>query len=166
VDAQPANDSAVTLADVTQKLDELRDLFRRRLLDDGDKRRLIDELHDRTRRAENGVSLEYLLPLVYRLFLIVDRLDDYHGADAAFADSIRRELLLALHQHGVESIEASGQTDPTWHELVAVSGRPPGDLVVTDVVQRGFRYGSRLLRPARVLAEYHSGGSANDGRGL
>jgi molecular chaperone GrpE (heat shock protein) len=148
----------VSLADVMSRLGDLSDLFRRRLLEDADKRHLIEDLHDRVRRGESGMALEYLLPLVYRLLLIVDRLDDYKGADPMFAGSVRSELLLALHQHGVESIDgdsdSGGTVDPAFHEVVTVVGEPPGDLRVGEVVQRGFRYGPRLLRPARVVAEY------------
>ena len=149
-----SGDEPVTTNDLLRRLDELQELFRRRLLDDREKRILLDDLHDRARRAEEGVALEYLLPLIYRLTLIVDRLDAYQGDDRAFAASLRAELLQALHQHGVESLEPTGPVDPAWHETISITGEPPGELIATQVVQRGFRYGSRLLRPARVQAEF------------
>jgi molecular chaperone GrpE (heat shock protein) len=141
--------------DLMRILDELRDLFRRRLLDDRDKRLLVEELHDRVQRAEEGIALEYLLPLIFRIMLVVDRLDDYAGADPDFVASIREEMLLAFSQHGVESVDGLGPVDPGFHEVVGVQGgrdRPGAALMVERVVQRGFRYGARLLRPARVTA--------------
>ncbi|MDN3353874.1 nucleotide exchange factor GrpE [Actinomadura sp. DC4] len=140
--------------DLIRILDELRDLFRRRLLDDRDKRLLVEELHDRVRRAEEGVALEYLLPLIFRIMLAVDRLDDYSGADPDFVASVREEMLLAFSQHGIESIDALGPVDPAFHEVVDVQGgdRTGTELLVGRVIQRGYRYGGRLLRPARVSA--------------
>jgi molecular chaperone GrpE (heat shock protein) len=141
--------------DIVRILDELRDLFRRRLLDDRDKRMLVEELHDRMRRAEEGVALEYLLPLIFRIMLVIDRLDDYTGGDPDFVASIREDLLLGFGQHGVETVDAAGPVDPGLHEVVEVQDggeRSGAPLVISRVIQRGFRYGARLLRPARVIA--------------
>lgn len=44
------------LSAIEARLDELTDLFRRRLLDDKDKRRLIDEAHEHSGRLAPGRS--------------------------------------------------------------------------------------------------------------
>lgn len=60
------------------------------------------------------------------------------------------EQLLA--DHGIEAIAAVGQPfDPTWHEAmfhVETDDRPEGE--VLDELERGYRIGDSLIRPARV----------------
>jgi molecular chaperone GrpE len=67
-------------------------------------------------------------------------------------DLIRRQMLEVLRRNGVEPIEALGRDfDPEWHEAVATepaNGRRDGE--ITDEIRRGYRIGTRLLRPAMV----------------
>jgi molecular chaperone GrpE len=82
-----------------------------------------------------------------------------HEADAA---SLRqgvamtyRNLEQMLDREGIRVIEAKGQSfDPTWHEAAGtVSHRDAGvaPQTVIDVMERGYRLGERVLRPARVI---------------
>jgi molecular chaperone GrpE len=64
-----------------------------------------------------------------------------------------RELRSALEQAGVEAIDPAGEKfDPEWHEAVSTSadgdGEPGG---IVDVLQKGYRIGEQLIRPARVV---------------
>jgi molecular chaperone GrpE len=65
---------------------------------------------------------------------------------------IHRELLEVLRRRGVEPFESVGRDfDPSWHEAVAAepaNGRRDGEII--DEIRRGYRLGSRLLRPAIV----------------
>jgi molecular chaperone GrpE len=59
-----------------------------------------------------------------------------------------------LNQEGVESIAAAGRPyDPVWHEAMGSipGGRQVEPGTVIEVVQRGYRLGDRLLRPARAI---------------
>jgi molecular chaperone GrpE len=64
-----------------------------------------------------------------------------------------RELLAALQRSGVESFDPAGERfDPNRHEAlqkVAVEGTDPGTVV--EVMQKGYRLGDQLIRPARVV---------------
>jgi molecular chaperone GrpE len=145
------------LQDVHTRLDELLDLFRRRLLDDRDKRRLIDDAFERARSAEAGPFREVLHPFVVGTALVVDRLDGYRGDDPGFAASIRDELLDVLQRHGVEQVEASGPVDPRCHEVMEVLEVPDPGLeacgpAVHQVLRRGYRHGDWVFRAARVVA--------------
>ncbi len=67
---------------------------------------------------------------------------------------VHKELATALAAAGIEPIDPAGQQfDPTLHE--ALSSRPPEDGeesgVVVETVQRGYRLGETLIRPARVV---------------
>ena len=63
-----------------------------------------------------------------------------------------RELLAALQRAGVEPFDPAGESfDPQRHEAVQklpVDGTEPGTVV--EVIQKGYRLGDQLIRPARV----------------
>ena len=64
-------------------------------------------------------------------------------------------ILALLVREGVERISARGRAfDPDLHEAVAtVPVRPGGvaDMYVAEVLLPGYRYGDRILRPAKVV---------------
>jgi molecular chaperone GrpE len=63
---------------------------------------------------------------------------------------IHRQLIDLIRRRGVEPFDVVG-TDPEWHEAVGnepANGRPDGE--ITAEFRRGYRIGSRLLRPAMV----------------
>jgi molecular chaperone GrpE len=64
-----------------------------------------------------------------------------------------RELCGALGRAGIESFDPAGERfDPTRHEALQkmpVEGREPGTVVET--MQKGYRLGEQLIRPARVV---------------
>lgn len=137
-----------TLADLVTEVAELRDLFFRRLYDDKDKRRLIDEL---SRRAESGAFREHLLPVVVGLTQLIDRIDRYTGSDPSFAASVREELLELLDRQGVRPVPDSGPFDPRYHEAVDRDEAMPFGTIVA-VRRHGFAYGEWVFRPALVVA--------------
>jgi molecular chaperone GrpE len=64
-----------------------------------------------------------------------------------------RELCAVLDRAGVESFDPVGERfDPTWHEALQklpAEGTEPGTVVET--LQKGYRLGEQLIRPARVV---------------
>jgi molecular chaperone GrpE len=67
---------------------------------------------------------------------------------------VHRELESALAAAGIEPIDPAGEEfDPNLHE--ALSSRPAEDGedsgLVVETVQRGYRVGETLIRPARVV---------------
>ena len=64
-----------------------------------------------------------------------------------------RELCAALGRAGIESFDPAGERfDPNRHEAlqkVPVEGAEPGTVVET--MQKGYRLGEQLIRPARVV---------------
>ncbi len=65
---------------------------------------------------------------------------------------IQRQMLDLLRKRGVEPLDVVGRDfDPAWHESVATDpadGRRDGE--ITAEVRRGYRLGTRLVRPAMV----------------
>jgi molecular chaperone GrpE len=67
---------------------------------------------------------------------------------------VHKELQSALAAAGIQPIDPAGEAfDPNLHE--ALSSRPAEDGegagVVVETVQRGYRLGETLIRPARVV---------------
>lgn len=141
-------------ASIEERLDELADLFRRRLLDDRDKRRLIDAACARAQAAEDGMFRQFLHPVVVGLAQVIDRIDAYDGAAREFVESLRDELLDVLGRHGVVPVSGSGPVDPTRHEVVAIvdDATPEHPMEVERVLRRGFEHAGWVFRPARVVA--------------
>ena len=71
---------------------------------------------------------------------------------ASGVEIIHRQLLDVMRRRGVEPIESVGRDfDPSWHEAIAsepADGHRDGEVI--DELRRGYRIGSRLLRPAQV----------------
>jgi molecular chaperone GrpE len=67
---------------------------------------------------------------------------------------VHKELQSALAAAGIEAIDPTGEAfDPELHEALssrpAEDGEEPG--IVVETVQRGYRIGTTLIRPARVV---------------
>lgn len=71
-----------------------------------------------------------------------------HGVILVF-----RGLRETLARHGIEAVDPKGEKfDPTAHEALStqpVEGTDPG--IVVEVLQKGYRMGEQLIRPARVV---------------
>jgi len=65
---------------------------------------------------------------------------------------ILRKLERTLADQGVTEIEALGQPfDPNFHEAVGVDADADAESgIITEVMQRGYQLGDRVLRPAMV----------------
>jgi molecular chaperone GrpE len=106
------------------------------------------------RRTSTEALLLKLLPVVDDFERAFEALpEDYE--DAAWVDGftmIHRKLRAILESQDVTPIEAIGQPfDPLWHEAVMqeeTDEYPDG--YVTEVMQRGYRLGDRVLRPSMV----------------
>ena len=77
-----------------------------------------------------------------------------HEALAAGVALVHRELVAALEAAGIEAFDPLGEAfDPSLHEAIstkpAVDGEQPN--VVAETLQRGYRVGETLIRPARVV---------------
>jgi len=65
---------------------------------------------------------------------------------------VENSLRAALRKEGLVEIETDGPFDPHVHE--ALLSQPSADVApgsVLGVVQRGYRLGDKVVRPARVI---------------
>jgi molecular chaperone GrpE len=120
----------------------------------------FDNYRKRTAREQQAFAARANESLVKELLPILDDLERALEAaeqheEAELEEGVRlvhRSLAEALRKHGLELIETDGPFDPHVHEaLVAqpAEGAEPGSVV--QVLQKGYRLGDRVLRPARVV---------------
>jgi molecular chaperone GrpE len=103
-------------------------------------------------RAKAALARE-LLPVVDNL---ERALASAHAEEDHLAEGVRlvhAELLGVLAKSGVQPFDPGGESfDPNLHE--ALSTRPVEDVesgIVVEVVQKGYRLGDTVIRPARVV---------------
>jgi molecular chaperone GrpE len=146
-------DPAAQLAEAERKRDEyLADLqrvaaefenYRKRAV--RDQERLVAHAHERL--------VHEVLPILDDLERTLEAAERHE--EAALVDGVRlveRSLRRALEKEGLREIETAGAFDPHVHEALltqAREGAEPGSVV--EVVQRGYRLGDKVVRPARVI---------------
>jgi molecular chaperone GrpE len=64
---------------------------------------------------------------------------------------VHRELRSALGKEGLVEIETDGAFDPHVHEALLTQPSEQDDGAILEVIQKGYRLGDRVLRPARVV---------------
>jgi molecular chaperone GrpE len=110
-----------------------------------DQERLVTHAHERLVRD--------LLPVLDDLERALEAAERHE--EAALVDGVRlveQSLRKALEKEGLVEIEADGTFDPHVHEAVLAQPREGAEAgAVVEVVQRGYRLGDRVIRPARVV---------------
>ena len=64
---------------------------------------------------------------------------------------VHQELRDALKREGLAEIETNGRFDPHVHEALLSQPSDAEEGSVLEVVQKGYRLGDRVVRPARVV---------------
>jgi molecular chaperone GrpE len=110
-----------------------------------DQQRLVAHAHERLVRE--------LLPVLDDLERALEAAERHE--EAALVDGVKlveQSLRKALMKEGLVEIETDGAFDPHVHE--ALLAKPHEDAEsnsVLEVVQRGYRLGNKVVRPAKVI---------------
>ena len=111
------------------------------------------------REREEYVALANLR-LLAELIPVVDDLERTLAAaeqheEAQLEEGVRlvhRSLAALLERHGITAIETEEKFDPHVHEaLLSQPSEEAESGSVLDVVQKGYKLGDRVVRPARVI---------------
>jgi molecular chaperone GrpE len=124
--------------------------------------RELEAARGRVERDARRVHDETRMKLVKELFPVLDNLDraihmERRRAGDPLLDAVRllrAQLDGVLRGYGVERIDAIGRPfDPNVHEAVSITAvqDPARHATVVDQVEAGYRFGDRLLRPAKVV---------------
>jgi molecular chaperone GrpE len=109
---------------------------------------------DDARLESKGRVLKEMLPVVDNLERAIEHATAQAGTNPIVegVQLVLRQFMTAFERLDVTPVEAAGQPfDPNLHEAISQqeSDAPPGTVV--QVLQRGYKSGDRLLRPALVV---------------
>jgi molecular chaperone GrpE len=129
----------------------------------------FDNYRKRVARDQESLVARAHERLVKELLPVLDDLERALAAaeeheEAKLEEGVRlvhRELADALQREGLAEIETNGRFDPHVHEALLAQPSEAEEGSVIEVVQKGYRLGDHVLRPARVVV---AGPREDDGR--
>jgi len=131
--------------------DHLADLKRVAADFDNYRKRVAREQESLVARAHERLVKE-LLPVLDDLERALVAAEEHE--EAKLEDGVRlvhRELRDALSKEGLLEIETDGGFDPHVHEALLSQPSEEDEGAILQVIQKGYRLGDRVLRPARVV---------------
>ncbi len=128
----------------------------------GDLRRVaadFDNFRKRAARDQEALVARAHERLVKELLPVLDDLERALEAASQHEEAkleegvqlVERELRHALDREGLVEIETEGKFDPHIHEALLTQPSELGEGTIVEVLQKGYRLGDRVLRPARVV---------------
>ncbi len=150
----PTNDTELEerLAEVEREREEYLNDLKRVAAD-------FENYRKRVARDQEGLVARAHERLVKELLPVLDDLARALEAAAQHEEAkleegvrlVHRELVEALAREGLVEVETDGQFDPHVHEALVSQPSEQEDGSVIEVLQKGYRLGDRVLRPARVV---------------
>jgi molecular chaperone GrpE len=119
----------------------------------------FDNYRKRVSREQAGLITRATERLVNELLPVLDDLARALEAaeqheEAKLEEGVRlvhRQLAAILAKEGLAEIETEGRFDPNVHEALLSQPSDAEHGTVLEVIQKGYRLGDRVLRPARVI---------------
>jgi molecular chaperone GrpE len=155
---QVEKDFDALLADAQRERDEYLDLAKRTKADfENFRKRMTAEVQAAGARGK-GELLREVVPVLDDLERAIQAagLDPEGDSEDGLAHGVLlvfRSLRDSLTRNGVEAVDPKGEKfDPMQHEalsMVQAEGVESGNVV--EVMQKGYRLGEQLIRPARVV---------------
>ena len=144
-EAQPEQQQEDAAAEVDDRLLRLAADF------DNYKKRAARERQEYVAFANERI-LKELLPILDDLERALSAAEQHE--EAQLEEGVRlvhRSLASLLERQGVKEIATEGKFDPHVHEALLSQPSDAEEGSVLDVVQKGYRLGDRVVRPARVI---------------
>ena len=168
-DAGPGEDNAAEAARVAEALaaavrerDEYLDALQRLKAEFDNYRKRVAREQDAVRVRASEHLVKQLLPLLDDLERAVEAAVE-HG-EVKLEDGVRlvhRSLANVLAREGLQEVETDGRFDPHTQEALLSQPSEAAEGTVIQVLQKGYRLGDHVLRPARVVVS--SGAPAPSG---
>jgi molecular chaperone GrpE len=118
---------------------------------DNYRKRVAREQAQLMERATERLVKE-LLPVLDDLGRALVAADEHEEAKLAEGvQLVHRQLSALLQREGLAEIETNGRFDPHVHEALLSQPSEQEEGTVLEVIQKGYRLGERVLRPARVV---------------
>lgn len=152
--AAPAGDASAQLAGLTAQLDQTRTALEERT---GDVQRLQAEFQNYRRRVERDRVTVKEIAVANLLAELLPVLDDIgrareHGELVGGFKSVADSLDSVTAKMGLQQFGKEGEPfDPQIHEALMHSYAPDvTETTCVAILQPGYRFGERIIRPARV----------------
>jgi len=147
-----ASDGASEVATLKAERDELFGRLHRLAAEfDNFRKRAVRERADTVAFANERLVKE-LLPILDDLERALLAASEHE--EAQLEEGVRlvhRSLAELLGRQGVHEIDTEGKFDPHVHEALLSQPSEQDEGAVIDVLQKGYKLGDRVLRPARVV---------------
>jgi molecular chaperone GrpE len=149
----PANDAVVdALAALQEGRDGLVNALQRLQAEFANFKKRTAREHEALVARAHERLVKDLLPVLDDLGRALEAAEAHE--EAKLEEGVRlvhRQLASTLAKEGLAEIETEGSFDPHVHEalLSQPSGEDEGSIL--EVIQKGYRLGDRVLRPARVV---------------
>jgi molecular chaperone GrpE len=141
-----------TKAELEAERDELLNDLKRVAADfENYRKRVARDQESLVARAHERLVKE-LLPVLDDLERALAAAEEHE--EAKLEEGVRlvhQELQAALKREGLAEIETNGRFDPHVHEALLSQPSDAEEGSVIEVVQKGYRLGDRVVRPARVV---------------
>jgi molecular chaperone GrpE len=155
---QVEQDFDALLADTQRERDEYLDLAKRTKADFENFRKRVTADVQTAQARGKGQLIAEVVPVLDDLERAIKAagLDPEGDSEDGLAHGVLlvfRGLRETLARNGVEVVDPGGEKfDPQWHEALStqsLEGAEPGTVV--EVMQKGYKLGDQLVRPARVV---------------
>ena len=160
-------DLEAQLAAAERRADEHLDDLRRLAAEFDNYRKRVAREQERLVRHASERLVKELLPVLDDLERALEAAERHEEARLEEGVTlVHRALADALRKEGLEEIETDGRFDPHVHEALLSQPSEAEEGSVIQVLQKGYRLGDRVLRPARVVVAAAPQGAAetDDGR--
>ena len=112
-----------------------------------------DNFRKRSQKEREGLYSMIQAEIIGSFIPVLDNMERACAAEGADdgVKMILKQLETVLEKYGVAAVGQPGETfDPTLHNAVSHEGDGSGESQITDVLQKGYKLGERLIRPAMV----------------
>lgn len=145
------------LAKITAERDEYLAGWQRAKADFVNSKKQTDAMMKDFRSMANESLIEELLPVLSSFEMAFSNREAWEKADKNWrigVEHIYSQIKSVLEQNGLKELNPVGQAfDPNIHE--AVKYEPTDDMTkentVSNVLERGYMLGNKLIRPAKVV---------------
>jgi molecular chaperone GrpE len=149
----PANDAAVDeLVALQQERDGLVDALQRLQAEFANFKKRTAREHEALVVRAHERLVKDLLPVLDDLGRALEAAEAHE--EAKLEEGVRlvhRQLADTLAKEGLAEIETEGPFDPHVHEALLTQPSDEDEGSILEVIQKGYRLGDRVLRPARVV---------------
>jgi molecular chaperone GrpE len=130
------------LLDTLQRVQAEFDNYRKRAA--RDQQSLVTRAHERL--------VKELLPVLDDLERALEAAEAHEEAELEEGVAlVTRSFADVLRKEGLEEVPTDGKFDPHVHEALLSQPSEAEEGIVIEVLQKGYRLGDRVIRPARVV---------------